>query len=887
MNKKVLTLIVVTGMIIISFGVLFNLQSNSLQSQSKPLSITSTSGIISGSNPVGVTSSPNGNYVYVVNYGSNSVSVISTSTNTVTSTISVGSSPHDIATLPNGTYVYVTNSGANSVSVISTSTNTVTSTISVGTNPYGVAITPNGNYVYVVNYGANSVNVISTFLNTVTSTISVGSEPYGIALTPNGEYIYETNYGSNTVSVIATSNNTVVSTITVGTSPTGIAITPNGSYAYVLNYGSGTISIISTSTNTVTSTISDLAYDFTTLTNIAITPNGNYAYITEASTSATYVKVISTSTNTLTTTITVGSVPVGIAITPNGNYVYVANSGSDTISVISTSNNTVVSTISAGSSPYGVSISPNGNYVYVTNYNGASVSVISTSTNTIVSTISVGSSPFGVIVSSYYAYVTNSGSNTVSVISTSTNTVVSTITGFDNPHDIVSIIQNGNPIGYVTNYGSSSVSALSQSSTQYSIQSVVYQTAIIEQGLKTPNWSFNLNGTEISLTLSNYTFLEPNGTYTLNVTSIFHYTYTYPSTITVNGSGQNVYVDFSPVPTYNVTITETGLTIANWKFIFNGTVVSSSSASYTFDKYYNGTYLLYVYNETNYALTYPTSVTVNGANVNVNVVFSAEKIYTITISESGIIGAINYKFTFNGQTYSSTSTSQTFSEPNGTYALNVKNQNGYDVSYQSTITVNGANAQDIITFTKLATYTLNIYQLGLPKNTQYAYIFNNVEYTLTNNSYSYIVNNGTYSLKVLTTNGYNVTYPSTITISGSNVNVYLNYSIIMYKEHFVEQGLPVGTLWSLNINGIQYDSNTTFINLTLPYGSYTVLVTVPNGYTVSNIQPFTTSINGSLHLIYVTSNPNNFFINNLSYFIILVLFLGMFIIIVAVRRHNQ
>jgi hypothetical protein len=396
-----------------------------------------------------------------------------------------------------------------------------------------------------------------------------------------------------------------------------------------------------------------------------------------------------------------------------------------------------------------------------------------------------------------------------------------------------------------------------------------------------------LNGTEISLTLSNYTFLEPNGTYTLNVTSIFHYTYTYPSTITVNGSGQNVYVDFSPVPTYNVTITETGLTIANWKFIFNGTVVSSSSASYTFDKYYNGTYSLYVYNETNYALTYPTSVTVNGANVNVNVVFSAEKIYTITISESGIIGAINYKFTFNGQTYSSTSTSQTFSEPNGTYALNVKNQNGYDVSYQSTITVNGANAQDIITFTKLATYTLNIYQLGLPKNTQYAYIFNNVEYTLTNNSYSYIVNNGTYSLKVLTTNGYNVTYPSTITISGSNVNVYLNYSIIMYKEHFVEQGLPVGTLWSLNINGIQYDSNTTFINLTLPYGSYTVLVTVPNGYTVSNIQPFTTSINGSLHLIYVTSNPNNFFINNLSYFIILVLFLGMFIIIVAVRRHNQ
>src|SRR5208283_655477 len=81
-------------------------------------------------------------------------------TNTVT--ITVGSDPYGVAITPNGAYAYVANDGSDTVSAISTTTNTVTATVTVGYYPYGVAVTPNGAYAYVANDGSDTVSVIST-----------------------------------------------------------------------------------------------------------------------------------------------------------------------------------------------------------------------------------------------------------------------------------------------------------------------------------------------------------------------------------------------------------------------------------------------------------------------------------------------------------------------------------------------------------------------------------------------------------------------------------------------------------------------------------------------------------------------------------------------------
>jgi YVTN family beta-propeller protein len=86
-------------------------------------------------------------------------------------------------------FVYVANYAGSTVSVIATSSNTVVATVTVGANPYAVAVTPNGSFVYVANYAGNTVSVIATSSNTVVATVTVGVNPYAVAVTPNGSFV--------------------------------------------------------------------------------------------------------------------------------------------------------------------------------------------------------------------------------------------------------------------------------------------------------------------------------------------------------------------------------------------------------------------------------------------------------------------------------------------------------------------------------------------------------------------------------------------------------------------------------------------------------------------------------------------------------------------------
>ncbi len=261
---------------------------------SVPMSLVINSTSV-GNDPEGVAFNPAGTLAYVTNYGSNTISVINTTIDSVTNTITVGNSltvgseAIGIAVTPNGNYIYVTNSTSSNsidnISVINTETNVVIKNIAVGIWPTGVAITPNDKLVYVTNYGSNTVSVINATTNLVVSTIIVGNEPMGIAFNPAGTLAYVTNYGSNTVSVINVKNSLVTNTIAVGKGPEGVAFNPAGTLAYVTNYGSNTVSVVDVSTDSVINTIAE---------------NG----------------------------------PIGMAFNPSGTLAYVTNYGSDNVSVV-------------------------------------------------------------------------------------------------------------------------------------------------------------------------------------------------------------------------------------------------------------------------------------------------------------------------------------------------------------------------------------------------------------------------------------------------------------------------------------------------------------------------------------------------------------------------
>ena len=277
---------------------------------STPAPVVGPVGLVGvGSQPTGVVFSPDGSRAYVTNFGSNTVSVINTATNTVTTTITVGSAPYAAAITPNGGQLYVANATSNTVSVINTTTNTVTATIAVGTGPYAVAVTPNGGQVYVTNTYANTVSVINTTTNTVIATFSTGGRnPRGITASPDGTRLYIANAGSNTITVVNTATNTVTATIAVPTLPATVTLTPDGKRLYASSLGSwatpaGTVTVIDTTTNTTIATLPNNTWSW----GAAVSPDGTYTYLTNRNTN-TITKIANTSTanQNPTATVTVG-----------------------------------------------------------------------------------------------------------------------------------------------------------------------------------------------------------------------------------------------------------------------------------------------------------------------------------------------------------------------------------------------------------------------------------------------------------------------------------------------------------------------------------------------------------------------------------------------------
>ncbi|NVO12426.1 MAG: autotransporter domain-containing protein [Rhodoplanes sp.] len=261
----------------------------------------------------------------------------STLTNTtIGSVITVGAYPKNAVFSPDGRYAYVVNAGSNSVTVLDVAARTIVATIGVGNYPNGIAISPDGQYVYATGNASDSVSVISTATNQVVgAAIPVGSHPYGVAVSSDGSRIYVANLSANSVSVIDAATRTVIATVSVGIGPSGISVSPDGSKVYVANQA-GSVSVIDTATHTVVATISLSGNPLC----IAVSPDGTRVYVTDQ---ANTLFVINSATNAVTT-VTIPNLSVGVTVTPDGSRIYVSGSGGAT--VVDAATNTVIDTVS-------------------------------------------------------------------------------------------------------------------------------------------------------------------------------------------------------------------------------------------------------------------------------------------------------------------------------------------------------------------------------------------------------------------------------------------------------------------------------------------------------------------------------------------------------------
>ncbi len=199
--------------------------------------INGASGIYSlavGHEPRAMAFDPANGELYLTNYGSNNVSVISdVNINDgggpkVAGAIPVGSSPEAITYDAVNGEIDVANFGGDSVTVISGATNSVVATVPVGIGPSGIAAS--GGFVYVVNSGSDSMTVIDGSNNTAFATYGTGVNPQAIVIDNGAGYI--ANLGSDNVTVFSASDPNVASSAAVPAGGTFAGLVAADGYVY-------------------------------------------------------------------------------------------------------------------------------------------------------------------------------------------------------------------------------------------------------------------------------------------------------------------------------------------------------------------------------------------------------------------------------------------------------------------------------------------------------------------------------------------------------------------------------------------------------------------------------------------------------------------------------
>ena len=396
-----------------------------------------------------------GDNIYVLNNGTNTVSVIDIETNTIINTITVGNSPNFM--VAQGSTLYVANSADDTVSYFDMTSPPVlpAPTVSVGDFPnymithgdtlyiacgngtlsyfdmtsppptassitLGLASDQNsmviyGGTLYVSSFGTNEVYAVDMLTNTFSS-ISVGNSPN--SMIANGRTLYVAYQGG--VVRIDMPTNSAGGAIAIGLTPNYMVIHGDMLYVACNDPGTDKVFIITMSTAAVTSV------DIGSLYNPSyMVTYGNTLYV--ANTDVNTISAIDMATNVVTTAFSGLSGPK--TMVTYGTTLYIANTVGSTVSVLNLPVSSGTSSITLTNNPRGTMISY-GDTLYAIDYanpfTNGNVNAINMTTG-VVTSISVGLEPVYMVTYGNKLYVANAGDQSISVIDMPANTLANTI----------------------------------------------------------------------------------------------------------------------------------------------------------------------------------------------------------------------------------------------------------------------------------------------------------------------------------------------------------------------------------------------------------------------------------------------------------------------------
>jgi YVTN family beta-propeller protein len=695
--------------------------------------------IPAGSNPQVETYDSGNGLLYVLNQGSDNVTVVNGTV--VVGTVNVGTEPCFATYDSKNGYVYVSNFGSANVSVINGTT--LLASVNVGGEPYGSSYDSKNGYVYVPDEATSKVSVLNGTSLLTSVTIEAAGPTFSIFDRANG-YVYVVIYDDGAVSVI--DGTTSIGWVAVGGWPAGATYDGRNGYVYVTNTWTDNVSVI----------------DGTTLLAWVDVGNTTYAPTYDSGNGFVYVMDYSGATvgvingTHLLASVAVGTYPQAAAYDPENGYVVVANYGSDNVSVIS--GTTVVGSVNVGNAPVFAAYDDGNGCVYVANWGSDNVSA--TCRGYAVAFTESGLPPK----TAWWVNVTG-GSSAFSHAST----LSFELPNGTYPYSVTSADKTyASPVGsFVLNGRGANLTA--------TFLRVTYAVTFHETGLANgTGWSVTMGGIPHTSTTTTVGFLEPNGTHSYTIGAVPGWNASgYAGSVRVNGSAVSDSIAWSR-EIYLVTIEETGLPNGTWWWlnITGGASAISDTATLEFREP-NGTYPCSV---STVDKTYASSVrsfTVNGPT-NFQVVAFDRVNYEVTFVEAGLSQATSWSVGLYATEQTSTTTTVSFAEPNGTYPFLVSSVSGYARSPSSgNVVVSGANVTKTIAFTAIAlpTYAVTFAETGLPSGTGWSVTLNGSTSVGAGDIVFLGFASGTYAFSVGSVAGYTATPGiGTITVSGANVS---------------------------------------------------------------------------------------------------------------------
>jgi len=188
-----------------------------------------------------------------------SIAVVNASTNVITNMVYLTAGSHPVAMAqvqtPNGNKLYVLNQGTNTVAsfyTVDMSSTTTTGTVAgfTGTTPGWVTARGDGQQVYVLSQGDGQLWTINAATDTVIGSVSVGVGANYVLYDPNLNRLYVTNPNNSTAYIfsVAGSLPSLLNTIVLGSGaignypscvnpcPASVAALPDGTEAYIASY---------------------------------------------------------------------------------------------------------------------------------------------------------------------------------------------------------------------------------------------------------------------------------------------------------------------------------------------------------------------------------------------------------------------------------------------------------------------------------------------------------------------------------------------------------------------------------------------------------------------------------------------------------------------------